>query len=372
MRVAISGTGLYTPPYSVSNEELVECFNAYVRGFNAEHAHAIERGEVEALEESSAGFIEKASGIKSRYVVDKSGLLDPKVMHPLIPERSNEENSILCEMAITAAREAMAQARVRPEDVDVVIASCSNLPRGYPALAIEVQGALGIQGFGYDMNVACASAAFGIQQAYSMIKAGTALRILVINPEICTAHNEFRDRDCHFIFGDVCTASIIERLEDVQSDGAFEILGTRLITQFSNNIRNNFGFLNRCAPGSQNTRDKLFKQEGRKVFKEVTPMVADLISTHLSENGFAAGDVRRLWLHQANSNMNQLIARKVLGRDASTEEMPLVLDEYANTSSAGSIIAFHKYRRNLQTGDIGVISGFGAGYSAGSIIVQRL
>ncbi len=372
IRVAISGTGLYTPPFSVSNEELVTCFNSYVRQFNADNAEAIARGEVAALEESSAAFIEKASGIKSRYVVEKSGILDPKVMHPLIPEREISEPSIMCDMAVAAAKQALANAGISAQDIDAVIVACSNMPRGYPALAIEVQNALGIRGFGYDMNVACASASFGIQAAYNAVKAGTASRVLVVNPEICSAHNEFRDRDCHFIFGDVCTAIVVESVEGLCTDNAFEILATKLITQYSTNIMNNFGFLNRCAPGSENKRDKLFKQEGRKVFKEVTPMVAELIVTHLAENQLDAQHIKRLWLHQANSNMNQLIAKRVLGHDASAEEMPLVLDEYANTSSAGSIIAFHKYRQDFNSGEIGVISGFGAGYSAGSIIVKHL
>lgn len=371
-RVAISGTGLFTPPESVSNEELVICFNAYVQKFNAQNAEAIERGEVTALEESSAAFIEKASGIKSRYVMEKSGVLNPDIMHPLLPERPNDQNTIMCDMSIAAATEAMANAKVVASDIDAVIVACSNLPRCYPALAIEVQNALGIQGFGYDMNVACAAAAFGIQAAYNMVMAGTARRVLVLNPEICSAHVDFRDRDCHFIFGDVCTATIVENMDGVKTNAAFEILSTKLMTQFSSNIRNNFGFLNRCSPGSEKTRDKLFKQEGRKVFKEVTPMVAQMISTHLAENHLCAEDLKRLWLHQANSNMNQLIAKKVLGHDASPDEMPLVLDEYANTSSAGSIIAFHKYHKDFQPGDLGVISGFGAGYSAGSIIVKRV
>ena len=70
--------------------------------------------------------------------------------------------------------------------------------------------------------------------------------------------------------------------------------------------------------------------------------------------------------------MNQLIAKKLLGRDPGAKEMPIVLDEYANTSSAGSIIAFHKYQDDLNMNDIGIICSFGAGYSVGSIIVQKI
>ena len=112
-------------------------------------------------------------------------------------------------------------------------------------------------------------------------------------------------------------------------------------------------------------------QEGRKVFKEVVPMVSELISSHLGDVGIAPDAVKRFWLHQANLAMNEFIARKVLGRDATREEAPGVLDDYANTSSAGSIIAFHKHSADFNAGEIGVICGFGAGYSAGSVIVRK-
>lgn len=369
--VVISGTGLYTPSNSISNEELVASFNAYVQAFNAENAAAIERGEVEALAESSVAFIEKASGIKSRFVVDKAGILDPQRMVPRIPERSNDEWGILCEMAVGAAREALERAGRTAADIDGVIVACSNLQRAYPAVAIEVQAALGIQGYGYDMNVACSSATFGIQAAVTAIQTGQARAILMVNPEICTGHLNFRDRDSHFIFGDAATAVILERADKATSKHQFEVVGTKLLTQFSNNIRNNFGFLNRAAEERIGARDKLFVQEGRKVFKDVCPMVAELIAAHLQENDIDVTQVKRFWLHQANLNMNLLIARKLLGRDAEPQEAPVILDTYANTSSAGSVIAFHKHQDDLPSGSLGVLSSFGAGYSIGSVILRK-
>ncbi len=369
--VVISGTGLYTPSNSISNEELVASFNAYVQAFNAENAAAIERGEVEALAESSVAFIEKASGIKSRFVVDKAGILDPQRMVPRIPERSNDEWGILCEMAVGAAREALERAGRTAADIDGVIVACSNLQRAYPAVAIEVQAALGIQGYGYDMNVACSSATFGIQAAVTAIQTGQARAILMVNPEICTGHLNFRDRDSHFIFGDAATAVILERADKATSKHQFEVVSTKLLTQFSNNIRNNFGFLNRAAEEGIGARDKLFVQEGRKVFKDVCPMVAELIAAHLQENDIDVARVKRFWLHQANLNMNLLIARKLLGRDAEPQEAPVILDTYANTSSAGSVIAFHKHQDDLPSGSLGVLSSFGAGYSIGSVILRK-
>lgn len=370
-KVVISGTGVFTPPNSVSNTELVETFNAYVRKFNADNAAAIERGEVEALQESSVEFIIKASGIEARYVMDKSGIVDPEIMAPRLRQRSNDEPSILAEMSVDAAKKAMARANKTPADIGAVLVACSNLERPYPAIAIEVQELLGIEGFGFDMNVACSSATFGIQTAYDMIRSGSVDCVLIVDPEICSGHLNFRDRDSHFIFGDVCTAIIVEREDTCTAKGAWEILGTRLITKFSNNIRNNFGFLNRATPEGIGAKDKLFVQEGRKVFKEVVPMVSQLILDHMADEGLDPKDLKRMWLHQANKNMNDFIGRKVLGRDPEPNEQPNILQEYANTSSAGSIIAFNKFNEDLKEGDLGLICSFGAGYSAGNVLVRK-
>jgi beta-ketodecanoyl-[acyl-carrier-protein] synthase len=370
----ISATGLYTPPYSISNDELVGAFNSYVEQFNTANAGAIEAGEVIALTPSSVEFIEKASGIKARYVVNKSGVVDPTIMAPRIPERPNEELSIMAELAVKAARQALETAGRDAADVDAVICAASNMQRAYPAMAIEIQAALGCnpEGFAFDMNVACSSATFGIQTAADFVRAGNARSVLVVNPEICSGHLNFKDRDSHFIFGDVGTAILVEAADVVGNAPHWTILGTKLKTQYSNNIRNNFGFLNHTAPEGIGTPDKMFVQEGRKVFKEVVPMVAAMIIEHMGTLGLSADNLRRMWLHQANAGMNRLIAGKVLGHEATEDESPTVLDTYANTSSAGSIIAFHKHSGDMVDGDTGLICSFGAGYSAGTVFVKRV
>ena len=365
----ISATGLYTPPHSVSNEELVATFNTYVERFNAAHADEIAAGTVEALAPSSPEFITKASGIKSRFVVNKSGIVDPELMRPVIPERSNEELSVLAEMAVTAAREAIARWGRPASEIGAVICAASNMQRPYPAMAIEIQNALGIPGFAFDMNVACSSATFGIKTAADFVTSGSVDAVLMVNPEICSGHLNFRDRDSHFIFGDVATAVIVER--DDTATGGWDILGTRLKTEFSNNIRNNFGFLNRGDPDGRDKADKLFVQNGRKVFRDVVPMVSDMIIDHAGELGIDPHRMKRMWLHQANINMNDMIGRKVLGRDPTPEENVIILDEYANTSSAGSVIAFHRKNDDFVAGETGLICSFGAGYSAGTVFVRK-
>jgi len=369
--VVISGTGLYTPPHTITNAELVASFNAYVDLFNAEHAAEIEAGTVQPLAHSSVEFIEKASGIKSRYVMEKTGILDPQRMYPRIEARGDDQLSILAEIGVEAAKKALAAAGKTGADVDGVICACSNLQRAYPAIAIEIQNAIGAGGYAFDMNVACSAATFGLEQAVNAIRNGSAKCVLVINPEITSGHQEWKDRDCHFIFGDVATASVVERADTATSAEQWEVLGSKLATVFSNNIRNNFGYLNRSEDADPKGRDKTFRQEGRKVFKEVVPIAAAHIESQLAALGVAPTDVRRFWLHQANLSMNQLIVKKLIGAEVTQDVAPLILDEYANTSSAGSVIAFHTYRADLPAGSLGVICSFGAGYSVGSVVVRK-
>ena len=381
MKTYITGTGLYIPPYSISNEELVESFNQYVDNYNSQYASEIEAGTREALEPSSAEFIEKVSGIKSRYVMEKSGILDPNVMTPLIPARKlGEELSVMAEMGVDALQQALNEAGIEASDLDGIIVACSNLPRAYPALAIEIQDAIGmVGGFAYDMNVACSAATFGIAQAVGSIKGGLGTKIAVVNVEITTAHLNWRNRDSHFIFGDVATASIIEASDTPKG---FEIIDSKLFTQFSTNIKNEYGFLDKgeylaaeaeLYKDLQNPiSDKLFLQNGRKVFREVCPKVSELISEHLAENNLPANEVKMMWLHQANINMINLILRSVVGKDADPAITPTVIDEFGNTSSASPVIVFHRFKDQLQSGDLGVMCSFGAGYSIGSVLLRKV
>ncbi len=370
-RVVISGTGLYAPEHQISNEELVNSFNAYVDNFNQDNKAKIETGEITALEYSSASFIEKASGIKTRFVIEKEGILDPTRMRPRIKERSDDDISIQAEMACKAIHQALDYAQKTPKEIDGIIVSCANLQRSYPGIAMEIQHAMGMQGYGYDMNVACSAATFAIANAYHAVSSKQNRCMVVVNPEITSGHVNFADRDSHFIFGDICTALVIENTSNVKRPG-FEIINSKLLTSFSNNIRNNSGFLNHAEmPGNEPPPRYCFRQNGRKVFKEVIPLVQEHILAHLAELKIDPQSVKRYWLHQANINMNELIIKKILGRDATLEESPIILHKYANTASCGSIVAFHLHNQDLQSGDIGLICSFGAGYSIGSIVVQK-
>lgn len=375
--VVISGAGLWKPEHSISNQELVDSYNAWAERYNRDHAAAIESGEAEPKPLSSVEFIEKASGIERRYAYVKDGILDIDRMRPRIPRRGEEELSHQAEIALNAARPALQAAGRLDADgkargIDMVIVSCAYTERSYPAIAIEVQHALGIEGFGFDMLVACSAATFALQRAVDAIRAGSARAVLVINPELTSPQVNYTDRDSHFIFGDVSTAVVLEREEDASGPHRFRVLGSQARTVFSNNIRSNFGYVARAEDADPFGAANLFHQNGRKVFKEVCPMAADHLRQQVESVGLVTSDVRRWWLHQANLNMNQLIVRRLLDRDASADEAPIVLNEFANTASAGSIIAFCLYHDDLPPGAVGVVCSFGAGYSIGSLVLQKL
>jgi beta-ketodecanoyl-[acyl-carrier-protein] synthase len=368
---SITGHGVWHPSNILTNDELCVAFNEFVRRDNAKHADEIAAGKREALKESSSEFIVKASGIKRRYVQDKTGLLDPDRMCPNIPDRPEDQLSCQAEYSVNAAKKALAVAGKTGEDVDLVVLGASNLQRLYPALAIEVQDAIGARGYAFDISLGCSAATGATQLACQAVRTGQATCALVVVPELTTGHMNWRDRDSHFIFGDASVALVIEPSERARA-GAWEILSIEMLSKYSpSTIRNNKGYLDRCDPNTQFSDDKLFHQQGRRVFKDVVPMASKFIADHVASHDLQPTQVSRYWLHQANQSMNELIMKRIIGREATRAEAPLILDEYGNTASAGSLIAFSHHNEDLPPGSYGMMASFGAGYSLGSLLLQR-
>ena len=369
---SITGHGLWHPDTVLTNDELCAAFNEFVRRDNAKNADAIAAGTRESLKESTPEFVVKASGILRRYVEDKTGLTDPERMCPNIPDRPEDQLSVQAEYAVNAAKVALARAGKAGEDVDLVVLGCSNLQRLYPALAIEVQNAIGARGYAFDISLGCSAATGAAQLASQAVRLGQSTCALVVVPELTTGHMNWRERDSHFIFGDASVSLVIEPTAKAKR-GAWEILSTQMLSKWSaSTIRNNRGYLDRCDPSTENDEtSKLFHQQGRRVFKDVVPLAEKFIKDHLAGHDLQPSQVARYWLHQANQSMNELIAKRVLGREATREEAPIILDEFGNTASAGSLLAFSRHNEDLAAGSYGLMASFGAGYSLGSLLLQR-
>lgn len=371
-RAAITGTGIEIPPHSISNDELVAVFNCWVE---RENERRNGNGE-KLLALSDSEFIHYASGVESRHVIEPTGILDPERMAPRIPARDDEEMSVEAEFAIASAKKALAEANLEPADIDMVICAASHQQRPYPSISIEVQKWLGTSGSAFDMSLGCSSGGAAMHVATSLVRSGAQRRVLVTTPEIISGHLNFRDRQTHFIFGDASASVVIEALEEGETrPGAWEILDTRSWTQFSNNIRSNFGFLSRASQERTDVLEmegNLIKQVGNRVFKEVTVAASRFMKDFLADNWLSPSDVRRYWLHQANGRMNAMIMKLVLGHEADMDRAPIVLDRLGNTAAAGAMIAFEEYSKDLKAGDYGLICAFGAGYSIGSALIRKM
>ncbi|MBX3568403.1 MAG: beta-ketoacyl-ACP synthase III [Rhizobiaceae bacterium] len=370
-RVMISGIGVAIPEASISNDELVASYNAYVEGENARRQAT---GEP-LLAKSDADFIVHASGVKNRHVHTLDGILDPERMVPRIPARADDELSVMAEFGVAAARRALDDAGLTGADIDLVICAASHHQRPYPAIGIEIQNAIGAGGAAFDMGLGCSSAAAGLHVATNLVRAGAQRRVLVVTPEMITGHLDFRDRQTHFIFGDAATAVLVERLGDEERGGRFEVIDTRGWTQFSNNIRTNLGFLLRAGqedPSSIPARGNLIRQVGNKVFKDVTVAGHRFIVDFLAEHGLTPHDIRRFWLHQANARMNGMILKLAFGAEVGHDRAPMVLERLGNTAAAGAIIALKENHQDMARGDWGLLCAFGAGYSIGGALLRMM
>lgn len=373
--IVISGTGVFTPPYSVSNDELVESYNRYCDQYNSDNADAIASGDLAAKEYSTTEFIEKASGVKNRYMMNKDGAVNPDLMVTQMSELASDDPislTVQTQMSLDAAKKAMIAAGVTADDIDLIIFSSSIWERFVPSIAVEIQKELGTKGYAFDMAMGCSSATFGMSTAMDSLLSGMANKALVITCEYITPAMNYTDRDSHFIFGDAAVAMVLEREAESKADCQFRIKTRELFTELSYNIVAGFGGRILMEPNRIRDEDQRFKQNGRVVFKELLPKVIGMVEGHLKDHDYTTGDMRRLWLHQANINMNSFAVKKLTGAAPTQDIAPIILDEYANTAGAGCMIAFHKYHADFKTGELGLICSFGASYSVGCMIVERV
>ena len=366
----IRSTGAWAPPEIIENEELVASYNAYAERFNAENAEAIAKGEVEEKPLSSVEFIENASGIKRRHVLEKSGILDIDRLVPHIPPRPFEQISAQAEFAMKAVRQALESAGYTGEDLDGVIVASSAQQRDFPGISVEIANEIGCPGFAFDMTMACAAALYGLHIADGMIRSGQAKRIMIVSPEIMTCINGHYRRDVHFIFGDAAAAMIVEA--DDGKPGGWDVLGTHLANKWSTALRSDFGFMN---PAERETGDLSYQpgldQDGHKVFKDVIPFASKTARDLMERIDLAPADVSRVWLHQANIRIVEMVAKRILDRDRTTENAPAIIHEYGNTSSSSVVMTFQLNRDDMKPGENGVMCAFGAGYGVGAAAIRK-
>lgn len=318
MPARIIGTGSALPALLVSNREL------------------------EKIVDTTDEWIRSRTGIESRHI-------------------AVEETT--ASMAIEAAKRALQDAKVSPEEIDLIIVGTISPDHYFPSTACEIQSALGaVNATAFDISAACAGFLFGLGIVDAYMKAGTVRTALVVGAETLSKMMDWNDRSTCVLFGDGAGAAVVRSDESgimsmVQgSDGArgnaLTCEGRRVDNPYKKN----------------DTSLDYTKMNGQEVYKFAVKTVPKSIEEALLKANVKADDVKYFLLHQANLRIIEAVAKR-LGQ--SIEKFPTNLQECGNIS-AGSVpvLLDHVNREGmLQKGDTIVLAGFGAGLTWGATVL---
>lgn len=318
----IKGTGAYVPPLAVDNEAIAR------------------------LVETSDAWIRERTGISKRHIA--------------IEDTASS-------MAVRAAKEALASARLAPERLDMILVSTMSPDRVMPCVACEVQKAMGAENaVCFDLNAACSGFLLAYTSACAYVESGCCQNVLIIGSECLSSLINWQDRSTCILFGDGAGAAVIgaapgERYQPVfRSDGA---LGEALTLAGRAN-HNAFR-----PPEQEPERDRYLEMDGQAVFRFAVKQVPQVIEEVLAKNRLEKADIRYYVLHQANRRIVEAAARRLA---EPPEKFPMNLAEYGNTSSASIPLLLHELRETgaLSPGDQVVMAGFGGGLTYGAVILR--
>ncbi len=324
MRAQIIGTGAYLPAKVVTNVDL------------------------EKIVETTDAWINDRTGIRSRHVA--------------------AEGETTSDMCAAAARQACAQAGVKPEDVDLIVVGTVTPDMPLPSCAALVQAKLGARkAFAFDVLAACAGSIYGLAVAEKFVVTGQSKRALVIGAELLTRIVDWQDRNTCVLFGDAAGAMLLG-----PGDGPSGILSTHLHSD-----GNYAGILKIPAGGSAQpasaetvaARGHYVKMQGKEVFKFAVRALEDVCREALAANGLSPGDVQHVVMHQANLRILEAVVKRL---EIPIERCVINIDRYANTSSASVPITLDEANRSgrLRPGDTVLMAAIGGGIAWGAAVVR--
>jgi beta-ketodecanoyl-[acyl-carrier-protein] synthase len=250
------------------------------------------------------------------------------------------QESIGCAGAgsLAAVEAALEQAKREPREVDALLVACPSADSGVNAESLR--SSLGAAGWSWDLDIAGATATFGIRVASELLARQRAGLVVLVRPEPPPAHPD-EAVAAYGPAGNACSAIVLERGDATLSELAYEVLGTRL------------------------------RRQALSQGPEPDEAIAQHMRAHLCELDLAPEDLRRMWIHQENPSASLDIARGVLGRDADPSEAPVLVDPADPQRSAGSLVNFHLHKRDLWKGEIGQLCSIGPQGSLGSTVLRR-
>lgn len=282
-----------------------------------------------------------------------------------IKQRHIAINETTTSLSVAAAKEAIAEASISPEDLGLIIVATVSPDKFYPCCGCEVQAELGaVNAAAFDINVGCSGFLFGTSIVYNYMKANSIDYALVIGAEVLSKMMDWSDRSTCVLFGDGAGAAVFKRTDN---DGVLAITqgsdGVRGAALTCNNRPVNNAFITREA-GFDYTH-----MGGQEVFKFAVRTVPESIEKVIAEAGLSKEDIKYYVLHQANIRIIESVAKRM---GEPMEKFPCNLERSANISAATVPILLNEINKEgkLNPGDVVVIAGFGAGLTWGAAVIR--
>ncbi|WP_113265953.1 beta-ketoacyl-ACP synthase III [Agrobacterium cavarae] len=317
-----------------------------VRGFGAAlPKRVVTNQEIEGIVETSDEWIVQRTGIKQRYIAG--------------------EGETSASLGEAAARAALDNGGLKPEDIDLIIVATSTPDNTFPATAVNIQNRLGITGgFAFDVQAVCSGFVYAMATADLYIRGGMAKRVLVIGAETFSRILDWKDRTTCVLFGDGAGAVILEAGEGEGKTSDRGVLTSHLRSDGAHKEK----LYVDGGPSTTGTVGHL-RMEGREVFKHAVGMITDVIEAAFEATGTTAEDLDWLVPHQANRRIIDGSAKKL---GIPLAKVVVTVDLHGNTSAASIPLALATAAADgrIKQGDLVMLEAMGGGFTWGSVLLR--
>ena len=305
----------------------------------------MKNADLEGVIETSDEWIAQRTGIRQRYIA--------------------ADHETTASLGEAAARDALANANLTPDDIDMIVLATSTPNNTFPATAVEIQNRLGMRhGFAFDMQAVCSGFVYAVTTADLFIRGGQARRVLVIGSETFSRILDWNDRTTCVLFGDGAGAIILEAAEGA---GDLTDRGVLAASLRSDGAHKDKLFVD-GGPSTTGTVGHL-RMEGREVFKHAVGMITDVIETTFGAARIGPGDIDWFVPHQANKRIIDASARKLGIDDA---KVVITVDRHGNTSAASVPLALATAVSDgrIKQGDLVLLEAMGGGFTWGAVLLR--
>ncbi|MBR2691676.1 MAG: ketoacyl-ACP synthase III [Aquamicrobium sp.] len=305
----------------------------------------MKNADFEGMVETSDEWIAQRTGIRQRHIA------------------SDDETT--ASLGEGAARAALADAGLTPDDIDLIVLATSTPNNTFPATAVEIQQRLGMRhGYAFDMQAVCSGFVYAVTTADAYIRGGLARRVLVIGSETFSRILDWNDRSTCVLFGDGAGALVLEAAEAAGTIADRGVLAASLRSDGSHKEK----LYVDGGPSTTGTVGHL-RMEGREVFKHAVGMITDVIEATFSQAGITADDLDWFVPHQANKRIIDASAKKL---GIAEEKVVITVDKHGNTSAASVPLALSIAAADgrIKRGDLVLLEAMGGGFTWGAVLVR--